>query len=240
MAPRLLTHAFRETILPMYEFLFPPVCFACGGDMARSMGRICSDCQQAMTRPRSEDMDMQIALGRLRETARVSDLIVLYRFEKEGPLQHLLHQLKYGGARAIGEELGRDLGSEILLREGSSRTPVLVPIPLHHAKRRERGYNQAACICRGIARVTGWTVRSDAVRRIRYTGTQTKLDIEARRRNVEDVFEVGRRGKEIVRDREVFLVDDVLTTGATLGSCASALLKAGAGGVTACAVGLAD
>ena len=137
---------------------------------------------------------------------------------------------------AIGEELGRVLGERI--RDvGRGESGVVVPLPLHRSRLRERGYNQCACIARGVAAVTGRPVDHRLVRRVRFTASQTTLGHEERRDNVRGAFAV--RPHASVAGMTVLLVDDVVTTGATMRACASALCSAGARSVIACAVAIA-
>jgi ComF family protein len=111
---------------------------------------------------------------------------------------------------------------------------LIVPVPLHRSRERERGYNQSALVARGLGQILGVPVSPRALRRNRGTRTQTELSAEERARNVEGAFEVRDPGK--VAGLRVLLVDDVLTTGATLDAGAAALRKAGARQVYAAAV----
>ena len=146
--------------------------------MERERGHVCSACILAIPRVSPADPLAREALHRLREASNVSSLIVPFYFEEHGPLQPLIHQLKYGGATRMGEELGVHLGRLIQRLSPGKGEGVFVPVPLHRARRRERGYNQAECICRGAAEILGWQVRADILIRRRYTTTQTKLKLE--------------------------------------------------------------
>ena len=163
---------------------------------------------------------------------------VLYRFEKGTPLQTLIHELKYGGKTSVGYWLGRSLG-ELRLPGIGGRGGLLIPIPLHAVRRRERGYNQAELLCAGIAAASGGVVATSCVRRIRNTPTQTSLGIGDRSENVRSAFGLSRRGRKRLRGHEAVLVDDVITTGATLRACGALLREAGVVRLTACGVAMA-
>ena len=148
----------------------------------------------------------------------IADLVSLFVFEKEGPFQAIVHALKYSGIQQVGVELGRRLGSA--LQEEKIHADAVVPVPLHKRKLRERGFNQSLLIARGVSEVLGIPVRADLVRRCRWTQTQTALSKEERKQNVEDAFECGEASLE---GKCIIVVDDVITTGATIEAVASAL-----------------
>jgi ComF family protein len=150
----------------------------------------------------------------------------------DGVLREAVHAFKFGGRRALAAPLG-DLVVETL----AGRLPeeaLLLPVPLHRRRERERGFNQAALLARRIGRAWSWPVREDVLARVTATPSQTELDAAARRANVRDAFRLRRPGA--VAGRRVVLVDDVLTTGATLSECARTLREAGAASVGAVTV----
>lgn len=146
-------------------------------------------------------------------------------FDKKSPLQAVIHALKYQQIPQAGIMLGEAIGREIV-RSGATVSYV-VPVPLHKAKFREREYNQAEFVARGVVLQTGAKLAVDCVRRVVNTRTQTELTAVERRQNVEGAFELQSGGSSIQPDKPVLLVDDVLTTGATIRSVASLLRRAG-------------
>jgi ComF family protein len=174
---------------------------------------------------------------RLVESEVISELISVFLFEKEGAFQALAHALKYDGFRSVGLLMGRELGNAF--EKSGITAECLVPVPLHRVKLRERGFNQAEVIARGISDVTGIPVRTDILRRSRYTQTQTKLDQEQRRKNVEEAFSVSMTSS-ILEGGTCILVDDVITTGATIVSCGETLRKAGFQQIIAASPALAE
>jgi len=119
--------------------------------------------------------------------------------------------------------LGVDLGKKIgrLTQELQMKIDVLIPVPLHRIKQRERGYNQSEFIARGIAAVINRPIMLNAVRRSRQTKTQTSLNLEERRKNMEGAFELVGGSIKNLQGKRCLLVDDVITTGATANSCQS-------------------
>lgn len=151
-----------------------------------------------------------------------------------GVLREALHAFKFGGCRALAAPLG-DLVVETLADRLPDGAPsLLLPVPLHPRRERERGFNQAALLARRIGRARGWPVREDVLARMVATPSQTELNAAARRANVRSAFRLRRPAA--VEGRRVVLVDDVLTTGATLSECARSLRRAGAVSVGAVTV----
>ncbi len=157
--------------------------------------------------------------GRLPLTAATAQ----FYFTKESLMQHLMHQLKYKGNRELGIQLGRMMGEQ-LMRSGRFNADILVPLPLFPAKEKRRGYNQATVLCNGIAEVMKIPVVDTAISRPQHTETQTKKGRIERWKNIEGKFRLA--DPEAIRNKKLLLVDDVITTGATLESCGYELLKA--------------
>jgi len=221
------------------QFAFPVSCAGCGCSLESSAGRICHRCYGSMKVVLPGDPSLQRALRRLRHGVPIADLTVLFYFEQDGILQTLVHHLKYSGMRQLGRELGVVLAERIRADAHGLPDAGLVPVPLHRAKERERGYNQCTSICEGVSSVLGQPVLPGLLRRLRYTESQTNLTPEERRVNVRGAFSVRRAEVNLIRGKRLVLVDDVLTTGATVMASAEALHRAGAGSVAVCAVGLA-
>lgn len=185
------------------EVISGPVCGRCGCP-SPSETAVCDNCAE--------------------KDYRFSGLRCLAPF---GPdIQDLIHGLKYNGravvARVLGERLGR------LLAEGgfAEGLHLVHPVPLHPARRRERGYNQSLLIARSVSSSLGIPASGRLLARTRVTASQTGLDHDARSDNVRDAFRA--RKPEQVAGRRILLVDDVITTGATCNACSEALLRAGA------------
>jgi ComF family protein len=144
----------------------------------------------------------------------------LFYFDKKGLLQKAIHALKYHGRKDVGITLGNYVG-KMLLRHPFYQplSFTLVPVPLHRKKLQKRGYNQSEWIAKGIAQRTGFSVSPHLLQRTRYTQTQTRLNREERLHNVKGAIQLRQR----IENEELILVDDLVTTGATLMACLDAL-----------------
>jgi ComF family protein len=146
-----------------------------------------------------------------------------FYFTKESLMQHLMHQFKYKGNKDLGLQFGRIMGDQ-LQRSNRFYPDVLIPLPLFPAKEKRRGYNQATVLCNGISENMKIPVLDKVIIRPHHTETQTKKGRVERWKNMEGKFVLT--NAEAIRNKHVLLIDDVVTTGATLEACGNELLKA--------------
>jgi len=215
-----LLRNIKESVLHLF---FPHVCEGCGTDIIGTETLLCLRCVASLPATHFERYPHnpveKIFWGRL----PVMDAVAQYYFSKESLVQHLLHQLKYKQNKEIGWQLGRMMG-HAMKASGRFRADALLPLPLFTARERKRGYNQAAIICEGISEVTGLPVWKDIINRPEHTETQTKKGRVERWKNIDGKFALVHPEK--LEGKHVILVDDVITTGATLESCGQEILKA--------------
>jgi len=206
------------------------LCPACRGKLRPVPPGSCSGCGLPPTDPRSQ-LDSRRCLRCRTDPPPWASLVTPWRYEP--PLDDLIQKLKFGGREVIGFHLGSALAEETPhLLEGHD---LVVPVPLHLRRRLSRGYNQSELIASALAHRL--ELRSATpLRRFRSTPPQVGLDRRHRRANVARAFRCTPRGSRQVSGRRILLVDDVVTTGATLGAACRALLEAGASKVTAVAV----
>lgn len=143
----------------------------------------------------------------------------LFFYNSEAGYRHIPYQIKYHGNISAGRYFGHMLGVQLRKAQWSSDIDVVIPVPLHWRRRWSRGYNQAEIIASQVASALGVPMRTDLLKRLRYTDTQTRLDLAGKARNVEGAFSAS--FSEGIR--HILLVDDVFTTGATLHACFEAL-----------------
>ncbi|MGV3538637.1 MAG: ComF family protein, partial [Rufibacter sp.] len=160
--------------------------------------------------------------------------VAFLKFQERSRVQRLLHQLKYRGQEEVGELLGRWLGSQLKVEEPFLAIEVVVPIPLHKRKLQQRGYNQVAGFSKEIAQALDVPVAENALLKKKSVSTQTKKNRQARWEAMRELYAV--KDASAVRGKHVLLIDDVITTGATLEACAQVLLKSGASTVSIAAI----
>ena len=203
------------------NLFYPRVCAACGDSLLKNEETVCLKCRYTLPRTGYElNPDNPLAqsfYGRVRFHA----VTACFFFAKTGKVQHLIHQLKYKGNKDAGVFLGQQLGESIKETPLFQGIDYLIPVPLHPKREKKRGYNQSLMIAKGINEVTGIPIGDKYLVRAVNTATQTKKTAEERFKNVKDIFEV--RFANELENKHVLLIDDVLTTGATLESCAHQL-----------------
>jgi ComF family protein len=209
----------------LFHLFFPHCCPGCGNDVLDHEQLLCLGCISHLPvtnfHLHTGNQVENIFRGRL---PLVSATSYCY-FTKDSLLQHLLHQFKYNNHPEIGHWFGRRIGESLLASAHSTLPDALIPIPLFAARERRRGYNQASIVCEGISEVTGIPVWKDIVIRTSSTETQTRKNRIERWQNIEGRFAL--QHPATIRDKHLLLVDDVVTTGATLEACGRTLLAAG-------------
>ncbi len=205
----------------LLDILFPRVCPGCSMLLAEREKVICTECMYLLPRTNywneNDNPIARIFWGRIQIENATSFLF----FNKGSRLQQIIHHLKYKNQQEIGIELGKMFGLE-LQKTAFSTIDSIVPVPLHPNKLKKRGYNQSELITKGIAEVLNKPLITNAVIRISEKESQTHKSRFERWENVQSIFNCIKPEEFI--NKHILLVDDVLTTGATLESCASAIL----------------
>jgi ComF family protein len=146
-----------------------------------------------------------------------------YNFGKGGKVQHLIHQLKYRGQKEIGVTLGRFYGYDLRKSDSFKNVDTIIPVPLHPKKQKKRGYNQSEFFASGLAETMKKQTDFKTLLRSYPSETQTRKSRFSRWKNVETAFQLS--NGEALKDKHILLVDDVITTGATLEACAQVLMQ---------------
>lgn len=217
------------------RFFWQQECLACEKVLFESEQVVCKECEAEFKDVSGErlrnEFDRKFAANKI-----IMQFIPRYLFEVSAPIQHLIHSLKYRDKKKAGIYLGQKIGEQ--LHALHIQADIIIPVPLHKSKERERGYNQATVIANGISRITGIPTDAKLLRRNRYTESQTNKTLPERRINMADAFETPKNA--LLNGKKVLLCDDVITTGATIEECGKILLSAGAQSVIAVSAALAD
>lgn len=202
---------------------YPRLCGACGTLLADGEEHLCLYCLYNLPRrfyhryPDDENPLRRIFAG----CRSVRQVITYLHFEKEGLVQHLIHEFKYHNNDRLAIYIGRLAARELQSEGYLTDVDLLVPVPLHPRKIRQRGYNQSERIARGLASIYHIPIDTDSFIRRIYTKTQTRKSAYKRRQSIENVFAVAH--PERLAGHHILLIDDVLTTGSTLLNCINTL-----------------
>lgn len=206
-----------------FNLFYPNTCAACGQRLVTAEKVICTACLSDLPKTgfqnTADNPVSRLFWGRV----NIKNATALFRFTKESKFQDLLHLLKYKGRQDVGVELGRQLGHELNKSEFYKNMHIVIPVPLHPKRQQKRGYNQAECIATGIAEAMNIKLENACVIRNIETQTQTKKNRIERWKNVESIFKVT--NNKLLENKNILLVDDVITTGATLEACATEIIK---------------
>lgn len=198
-------------------FFFPVHCAVCGKQLVSTRSVLCLACEFQLPRTSYRDHPYNPISKLFWGRSPVEMGTALFRFEKGSGYQALLHDLKYRGSHKTGTYLGCLLGYD-LRNTCFSSCDVLVPVPLHAKRRRERGYNQSEIIAEGVSRILQIPVLTRLLKRSGYHDTQTSMGRYERFENVKDQFLLTRDPPDM-NGKRILLIDDVVTTGATLEAC---------------------
>ncbi|WP_317130354.1 ComF family protein [Pontimicrobium aquaticum] len=208
----------------MLNLFFPKVCYACNNLLVDKETYVCTDCRHNLPVTNyhfnNDDTVKKVLYGRV----KLEHATALLRFHKKGMVQQLMHGLKYRGYQDIGEFLGKWLGHELKNIEAYKNIDAIVPVPLHKKKLKKRGYNQVEKFGKEIANALDIPYIDTVLKKTTATQTQVFKKRIARWGNDNEVFSSAKL--DVLANKHILLVDDIITTGATVEACANELLKA--------------
>jgi ComF family protein len=207
------------------DLLFPRLCAACFETLQVYENHICIKCHLTLPQISGHDSE-QIKLDKkFWGKICVKNTYSFLHFTKNGPVQNILHNLKYKNKPELAEFMGAWFGNQLLTKHFNEEIDLILAVPLHPIKLKRRGYNQADHIANGLSVILNVPFEKEVIIRNRFTETQTNKSRHNRFANMDGVFEII--NEEKIRGKRVVLVDDVLTTGATLEVAGNEILKGG-------------
>lgn len=212
-----------EWLEGLYDLLFPVACTGCGVRLPGAHLPLCGFCAAVIEKAEREEVQAQLA-QLTPDRSHLGVPFAMWMYDEAGVVRRLHHALKYQNRPRYGLELGAWMARSLQLAWEECPPDILVPLPLHYARYLERGYNQSLMLARGIHAVTGVPLDASTLVRRRHTRSQTGLDRKERWNNVRDAFYCPDGS---FHGRHVLLIDDVITTGATLLAAAHSLIEAG-------------
>ena len=202
---------------------FPKYCSSCNRNLMHFEKAVCMHCLTHLPRLQMHD-ELDNAVEKLFwGRIHLESATAFLSMPRNGISHRLIHRLKYHGDQEVGERLGALFAHELLASERMKGIDVIVPVPLHPKKLHVRGYNQCDCIARGMAETLGADISLNNLTRTHFSASQTRRGRISRWSNVKDIFWV--REPEKFENKRILLIDDVITTGATIEACATALHK---------------
>lgn len=225
---------FFENIL---NIIYPKFCCLCDCGLPKNEELICFHCRISLPKVKFSDTKENEIMNRFYGNIAIDFGVSYLYFYKSGITQKLLHQFKYKNYPEIGELIGNWIGHALLEGNIDEKVDIIIPVPLHPRKERKRGYNQSQFFAKGISRITKIPTEFNTLKRVKYNESQTQKSKEQRWKSVEHAFQIV--DKKLVENKNVLLVDDVITTGATLEACGNQILKNGASGLGIATIALA-
>jgi competence protein ComFC len=216
------------------NYFFPNTCLSCNIKVL-SYDILCQNCYSKLSFTSEKDLTNHFN-EYFANHKNVTALYSLLNFEKDSPLQDLIHQLKYNSKPTIGIYLGKQFASKYSA-ELKNNIDIIIPVPLFHSKKAERGYNQSAFFAKGIGDRLNIKVKNKALKRIKRTKTQTHFSKEERIANVKNSFKVC--NKSSIEGKNILIVDDVITTGSTINECINLITEQKARAVFAGSIAIA-
>ena len=215
----------QDIVRQFVNLLFPSLCLLCDRTLVQGEKFLCTHCLAALPHSHLHEQRNEILEQKLSAVLPLRYVLSYLLYQKSGSTQKLLQFLKYRNYPEVGLEIGRQFAGRLQEKGCGDAFDVVVAVPLHPKKQRERGYNQSEEFAKGLSEILKIPYATDLVVRVKASSTQTRKSRLDRWLNVSTIFEVPDAGK--VKGKRILLVDDVVTTGATLEACAMTLLEAG-------------
>ena len=216
----------------LLNLFYPSICFACNCNQIDNDEAMCMECFSNLPytgfETITENATEKFFWGRIQTSFACS----IFYFEKDNSIQHIVHHIKYNNEKNLGIFMGKLMGMKIKSLLKKHEIDFMIAMPLHPKKEKQRGYNQATLLCHGIKEISQVNYIENAILRMQHTQTQTKKSRIERWQNVSEVFNIP--DHSIIKGKNILIIDDVITTGASTEACGKALLDKGARSISIC------
>ncbi|MFD2941152.1 ComF family protein [Flavobacterium notoginsengisoli] len=207
----------------LINLFFPKVCSGCRVLLLQNETVFCTSCRHEMPLTQYHLDPKNEAVKKFYGKVEIQFASAFLYFNKKGMVQELIHNLKYKGHQEIGTVLGNWYAEDLKKLKTETPFEIVIPVPLHPKKFRERGYNQVSTFGKALSEGLRIPYNDSVLYRKKYSKTQSKKNLLGRSENIENIFDAVLT--EEIQNKHFLIVDDVLTTGATLEACSRALLK---------------
>jgi ComF family protein len=225
-------------LLDLLNLFFPTYCLGCKTSLSKTEAWLCTGCFQDLPQTNYHQVVDNSMLQKFYGKVSICYAMAFFKYRKGSKLQNLIHELKYGNQPEIGVLLGKYYGKVLANITWLYPFQLIIPVPLHKAKLQQRGYNQSDYFAQGLSTSLGIPWQGKWLQRVRPTESQTRQNKLNRLGNLVDAFCVTDR--HCISGKHVLLVDDIITTGATLEACAISLLESGAQQVSVATIGITE
>ena len=229
--------AGKNFINQFIDFFLPRYCTGCGTKLASDEEQVCPACINSILKADNRFIETEY-IRKFKNENIIEEFASLYIFEKDKTFQDIIHSIKYSKKFLAGVFLGRLIAESLEDKINSWKIDLIIPVPLHHLKKAERGYNQSDYIAIGIGKRLGIRSHNNVIRRVRFTESQTTMTLQEREQNIAKAFKARRKKK--IKGKNLLIVDDVITTGATIKECGRILKNSGANLIYACSAAIAE
>jgi ComF family protein len=217
------------------SLFYPEVCLACGEGLVAKEEFVCTACMFKLPKTDFHKQQDNLLFNTFRGRANIAMAAAYCYYEKGNMVQKLVKELKYNGKKELGTYLGKWYGNELKQSSHFEKVEAIIPVPLHPRKLRKRGYNQSAYIAKGLAMSLDTECLENALARVKNTETQTRKSRYSRWENVQNIFEV--KDKNMIMGKNILLVDDIISTGATIEACYRAIEAAQPASISVASLG---
>ncbi len=226
-----------KSINGFFDFFIPRYCPSCKKKLELEENCICEDCLSSIERADSDRLNSEYQ-RKFASSEIISGFTSMFVFEKDKALQLLIHSIKYNKRFLNGKYLGKLIGENHKEQIHNWSVDFILPVPLHSLRKADRGFNQSKYIAIGMGKELGINVKSNILKRKRHTETQTNLTLKEREENISKAFQA--KQERLIEGKTFLLVDDIITTGATIRECGEVLIEGGAAKVYACSGAIAE
>lgn len=230
----MLLKKYSKTIA---DLILPRFCIHCKTKLNLMESTLCKECFSTIKFP-SEDKMISEFKRKFEEHKIITQFKSLFLFENDSPIQTVLHNLKYENKFMLGKYIGSLINDYLAEDIYTWKADYIIPVPLHKLKKAQRGYNQSQFIVNEIGKLLKIKTKPTFIKRIKYTETQTTMNLIERRKNMKEAFQICNQKK--IKNKRFVIVDDVITTGATIEACGNLLKQNGAAEIFALSVALTD
>ncbi len=229
--------SIKSLLQDLIYLVYPNNCLVCGESLIEKEELICIACLHKLPKTNNHLVTENEIEKRFWGKVRLEKILAYYHFEKGSSIQKILHELKYKKRQDVGELLGKEISLGLKENNFFENIDCIIPVPLHKKRFKQRGYNQSACFAKGLSTTTDIPVNTTTLFRAIENPTQTKKTVYERWENTHGIFQLSET--KSIENKHVLLVDDVLTTGATIEACAKTLLEVEGVKVSVLVVGVA-